>query len=355
MNDKNKVKISVIVPVYNAEKTLKKCINSILYQTYKNFELILVNDGSKDNSLEICNKYKYDNRIKLINKNNEGLVKARIDGISKSTGQYITFVDADDWVDKNTFLLLYEEYQKNQFDILCFNSYKVIGKYGLIKRKNDSTYFKENKLYNENEIKNKLIEAWLFGHPFPATMWGKFYKRDIIQDIGLYSKNIKFFYEDLMTNFEVFMRAKSVKLIDENLYYYRYGGGTSRYMPEFFEDVVNTYKVQKLIIDDNYKDSKLEKEKGISIMLLNTLKTCITNVFFSNLNDREIKKNINKYTKNEAILEATDNEGSIKYFDPKFLEAIKSGNIEYLYNIGFEQYKKTKIKRDILKLINNIV
>ena len=74
----NRVKISVIVPIYNSEKTLKKCINSILSQTYTNFELILVNDGSMDNTLKVCNKYKKDSRVILINKKNEGSVKASL-------------------------------------------------------------------------------------------------------------------------------------------------------------------------------------------------------------------------------------------------------------------------------------
>ena len=307
--DKNRIKISVIVPIYNAEKTLKKCINSILIQSYTNFELILVNDGSTDNTLKVCNKYKKDSRVILINKKNEGSVKARVDGIKKSSGEYVTFVDADDWIDKETFSLLYEEEKKASFDILCFNSYKVIGKYGLIKRAGNKTYFKKNKLYNEEEIRNKLIEAWLFGHPFPSTLWGKFYKRDIIKNTGIYSKTVKFFCDDLMTNFEVFMRAKSVKVINKDLYYYRYGGGTSRYIPEFFNDVINVYKVQKLIISENYKDNELSRENGISIMLLNTLKTCIMNIFFSNLNEIQIKEIINKYIKDENILEATINEG----------------------------------------------
>lgn len=352
---KNKVKISVIVPIYNAEKTLRKCINSILSQTYTNFELILVNDGSTDSSLKICNKYKKDSRVILINKKNEGSVKARVDGIKKACGEYVTFVDADDWIDKKTFSLLYEEEKKERFDILCFNSYRIIGKYGLIKRAGNKTYFKENKLYDEEKIRNELIEAWLFGHPFPSTLWGKFYKKNIIESTGIYSKGIKFFYDDLMTNFEVFMRAKSIKVIDKNLYYYRYGGGTCRYMPEFFEDVINTYNTQKLIINENYQDNKLSRENGISIMLLNTLKTCIMNIFFSDLNDIEIKKVINKYIKDENILEATINEGSIKYFDSIFLEAIKNGDVDYLYTMGINQYNKTKIKRFILKLLNNIL
>ena len=126
-------------------------------------------------------------------------------------------------------------------------------------------------------------------------------------------------------------------------------------MPEFFNDLINVYKVQKLIISENYKDNKLSRENGINIALLNTLKTCIMNIFFSNLNETQIKEIINKYIKDENILEATINEGSIKYFDSIFLDAIKSGDVEYLYTIGINQYNKTKVKRFILKLLNNIL
>ena len=126
-------------------------------------------------------------------------------------------------------------------------------------------------------------------------------------------------------------------------------------MPVFFNDVINVYKVQKLIISENYKDNELSRENGISIMLLNTLKTCIMNIFFSNLNEIQIKEIINKYIKDENILEATINEGSIKYFDSIFLDAIKSGDVEYLYTMGINQYNKTKVKRFILKLLNNIL
>ena len=97
--NKNRIEISVIVPIYNAEKTLKKCINSILSQTYTNFELILVNDGSKDSSLSLCKNYsKKDSRIVVINKENEGCIAARRSGIEISKGEYIMFVDSDDTI-----------------------------------------------------------------------------------------------------------------------------------------------------------------------------------------------------------------------------------------------------------------
>ena len=97
--------ISVIVPIYNAEKYLDKCLLSIVNQTYSDIEIILINDGSTDSSIAICEKYKQnDDRIVIVNKDNEGLVRARKDGIRMARGEYITFVDADDWID----ITLYE-------------------------------------------------------------------------------------------------------------------------------------------------------------------------------------------------------------------------------------------------------
>ena len=103
MNQNSKI-ISIIVPIYNSEKYLERCINSILNQTYTNFELILINDGSKDSSLKICRKYaSKDNRIVVIDKENEGVSIARNMGIQRAKGELISFVDADDYIEK-TFL-----------------------------------------------------------------------------------------------------------------------------------------------------------------------------------------------------------------------------------------------------------
>ncbi|MEH7309285.1 glycosyltransferase family 2 protein, partial [Neobacillus drentensis] len=135
-------KVSVIVPIYNAEKKLNKCIKSILNQTFKDFELILVNDGSTDSSLYICRKHaKLDKRIKIIDKQNEGSIATRRRGIDASRTEYIMFVDADDWIDKKTIEVLYNETNNSKVDIIVCNMYKVLGSCFLIKKKNKSRYF----------------------------------------------------------------------------------------------------------------------------------------------------------------------------------------------------------------------
>ena len=107
-------KVSVVVPIYNAGKKLNRCIESIINQTFSNIEIILVNDGSTDCSLDICNKYRVkDKRIIIIDKKNEGSIKTRRRGLEASNGEFVVFVDADDWIDSRFVEILYKEITEN--------------------------------------------------------------------------------------------------------------------------------------------------------------------------------------------------------------------------------------------------
>lgn len=354
--DKNGVKISVIVPIYNAEKTLKKCINSILSQTYTNFELILVNDGSKDSSLSLCENYsKKDSRVVVINKKNEGCIKARKAGIDKANGQYIMFVDSDDWIDINTLKLVSDEINKNNSDVIVFNMNKVIGKFGYIKRAGNREYFTKKQIFEGDEIRRELASAYLHGHPFPANLCGKVYKNKYLRECGKYLDRLVFLGEDLYYNIEIFLKINKVSIINKELYYYRVGGNTSKYMEYLFSDMINGYMIQKEVIEEYYQDTKQQRYNGISIMLLNTLKTCLQNIFLSKLTDSEIKRKIKKYINDAQIIEASSNIGAINYFEKEFIYAIKQQDIEFLYNYGNELYKKNKIRRSFVSIINFIL
>ena len=119
------VKVSIIVPVYNSEKYLKKCIESIQKQTLKDMQIILINDGSTDNSLSICKEYqKRDNRIEVIDKANMGVSSARNTGIEAAIGEYIGFVDADDWIEPEMYENMYHQVKQMQADV-CMCNYVV--------------------------------------------------------------------------------------------------------------------------------------------------------------------------------------------------------------------------------------
>ncbi len=347
-------KISIIVPLYNSEKYLDKCIKSILNQTFKNFELILVNDGSKDKSLEICNKYeKKDSRITAINKENEGSIIARRRGVEISKSQYITFIDSDDWIKANTIEILVNEINYSASDVIVFNMYKVLDSLGIVKKENDNSYFIK-KYYKGDEIREELASAYLHGHPFPAGLCGKVYKREILCECGKYLDKISFLGDDLFYNLEIFLKVKKVAMINEPLYYYRAGGNTSNHMSYLFNDMINGYRIQKEVIQEYYQDSKQERYNGISIMLLNTFKTCLSNIFLSSLDELEIKNKINEYLLDEDLLEALNNEGTIRYFDKYFLNAINNKDIDYLYELGKKGYKKSKFRRLAVKILSNL-
>ena len=210
--------ISVIVPIFNAEEYLDECICSIINQTYRDIEIILINDGSKDASLQICEKYKkLDSRISVLNKQNEGLVKARKDGVSIAKGDYVTFLDADDWIDVKTF----EKCMKDKADIIS---------YGLIEEYGYKISYKKNKIeagyYNRKTIKKSIIPQMLCN--------GNFFEFGIIPNMGckIIKRNL-FFSEmngvsDTVTVGEdvdflvgIIKKADSLVLLDDCYLHYR--------------------------------------------------------------------------------------------------------------------------------------
>jgi glycosyltransferase involved in cell wall biosynthesis len=348
-------KVSVIVPVYNAGKRLSQCINSILKQTFRDIELILVNDGSTDNSLEICKKYeRKDRRIKIINKKNEGSILTRRKGVDNAISNYIMFVDADDWIDERIIEILYNESLESKADVTVCNIYKVIGNIAFIKRENISIYFNGNKIYHEEEIKNHLVTAYFHGHPFPSSLCAKLYRKELLISSGKYLDRIKFLGDDLFYNIEILLKANRVKVINKPLYFYRHGGFTSKYMPFLFEDMINGYIIQKELINEYFSETKQNQYNGISIMLLNTFKTCLKNLFSNNLRQNHIKELICTYISNPIILECLDNRGVIKYFPSAYLDAIRNKNIDYLYNLGKVLYKKSLPRKIFLNVASKL-
>ncbi|MFT8556149.1 glycosyltransferase [Liquorilactobacillus hordei] len=203
----NNDKISVVVPIYNKEKFLSRCIHSILRQTYVNLELILVDDGSTDGSFKICRKIeKEDSRVKCISKANEGVAKARNYGLKFVTGKYIMFVDADDYV-KDTMLSSMKKESNNDL-VVC--NYQT--------KKEEKTYNNKlvnKKFHNFEEIKNGIFKKNIF--PFMVVPWLKLFKMDIINKNNITFDNITI-GEDACFVLEYLRYCKSLKMIDDVLY-----------------------------------------------------------------------------------------------------------------------------------------
>ncbi|SES09940.1 glycosyltransferase [Salipaludibacillus aurantiacus] len=201
-------KISIIVPVYKVEPYIRKCINSILDQTFTEFELILINDGSPDNCGKICDEYsKSDERIKVVHKKNGGLSSARNAGLEIAQGDYVGFVDSDDWIEPGMYELLYKMCKENKCEIGNCSSivhYKtktlVNGGHSLL-------------IHNKSEAMRAMLESELYDE----VVWTKLIKREILENIRFKEGII---HEDTDFTYQVINKSNQVCTIGEPLYHY---------------------------------------------------------------------------------------------------------------------------------------
>lgn len=212
--------ISVIIPIYNKEKYLKKCIESVINQTYSKLEIILIDDGSKDSSWEIIQSYeKLDSRIIAIHQANQGVVSARKNGYLKSTGEYISFIDADDWLDLNFYESFVRCIQENDADIIVsgyVEEYKDASK-GIDLPFDSGIYSGERLL----DIYSKMIFSGVYYREgINPSLWNKVFKRNIInQEICIENPTLNF-GEDGLISYVAIANAKSVQLINEKKAYH---------------------------------------------------------------------------------------------------------------------------------------
>ena len=213
--------ISIIVPVYNGEKYIKKCLESLITQTLEDIEIICVNDGSTDSTLSILEKYSNsDNRIKVISTENKGQGHARNIALSKSNGDYISFVDADDWIEKETYALLFNKAKSENLDILFFQMINYIDK---------TKKLVETDLYNHKCFEdNNLIETSVFNcentksflFEIPVCPVSKIYKKEFLK-----SNNLRFpegmLFEDNSFFYESYFNCERAGFLKKHLYYRR--------------------------------------------------------------------------------------------------------------------------------------
>lgn len=220
---KNNPRFSVIVPIYNVEKFLRQCIESVMRQTYQNFELILVDDGATDSSGKICDEYaSQSDKIQVIHKNNGGLVSARRTGVLAANGKYIAYVDGDDWVADCWLLEVSRIIDKHHPDIVEFNAYKNIdGKNIELKTSHYRGFF------DKNEVAERIIPSMLFDRQqrfftfgiLPAV-WSKIIRTDILKE-NLCTEDRISFGEDVACIYNSILICESFYGIEKSLYYYR--------------------------------------------------------------------------------------------------------------------------------------
>ena len=209
-----KPKISIIVPVYNAQKTIARCIESILNQDYKDFELLLIDDGSQDDSGSICDDYaKQDQRVRVIHKDNSGVSATRNLALKEVKGEYLQFLDADDWITPNATRLLLESMGQNDCDMVIADFYRVIG--GRLSHKGSMD---TDGVLSREEFANNMME-----NPadfYYGVLWNKLYKKDIIERHHLCMNPKISWCEDFMFNLEYIRYCKNIYVLQVPIYYY---------------------------------------------------------------------------------------------------------------------------------------
>lgn len=233
------IKVSVIVPIYNIEKYLKKCVDSVLSQSYVNVEVILVDDGSIDVSSEECDLYaQLDTRIITVHKENGGLTSARKTGIIHSTGDFITIVDGDDWIDIDAIDILTDKICQNpELDLIIFSHQKEYPNNSYSRYLFDKDTLFDTKKTVQNSITRRLFGLTNEELSFPlkldylSTCWGKVYRRNLVLQAKFVDTTEVGSGEDGIFNIYALDSCQKALYVDQPFYHYRYtfGSLTSRY------------------------------------------------------------------------------------------------------------------------------
>ncbi len=231
------MKISFIVPVYNCEATLARCVQSILAQTETDFEVILVNDGSRDSSLEICKSFESDERVTVLSQENRGPSAARNFGISRASGDYLAFVDSDDYIEPNYIEKIYASISEHSSDMV-FMSFKFEDNES---REILNTVSFPDAAYGKSEFPSalkKLIDTDIFGY-----QWCKVVRRSLVADNDVKLDESISLHEDLLFTCECVKRAEKISVVSAPIYHYIKGiyGLCAKFRPNMTElmDYVN--------------------------------------------------------------------------------------------------------------------
>lgn len=223
-------RISIIIPNYNGAAHLRTCLDSVLNQTYKNIEVIVIDDASEDQSRDIIQEYvKRDMRVRdILKTTNEGVSLARNDGLDAASGAYILFVDGDDWIDEKTCETAMETAQRTNADVVMWSYIRELGH-----ESRPTEIFPEDRFFDQNEVRQNLYRRMvgaygeLLRRPERAdalsTVWGKLYRRELIEQAGIRFEDIRKTgtYEDGLFNLEFFFYCKQAVFLNQHLYHYR--------------------------------------------------------------------------------------------------------------------------------------
>lgn len=263
-------KVSIIVPVYNVEKYLDRCLKSLINQTLKDIEIILVDDESPDNCPEMCDRFaENDSRIKVIHKKNGGLGFARNSGLEIASGEYFAFVDSDDYVDLDFYEKLYIAAKSGDYDLAQGG---ISIQYGDRIERNNHPY--ENRTFDENGVKSILFPSVLGPDTYDknssdmSTCIG-IYKLSLVKDNNIrFVSEREYISEDAVFDIEIFRHIKSAVIIDSAGYYYCYNEAslTHKYMPNRFEQIKKLCDYELSLVDNDMLRERIKSTFLVNII-----------------------------------------------------------------------------------------
>ena len=279
--------ISIVVPVYNVEKYLRTCIDSILMQTFSDFELILVDDGATDSSGKICDEYaKKDQRIVVVHQENRGQSFSRNLGISLARGDYITFVDSDDFVLPHFLEFLYKECSGANADMAICGFSRCLDE-------DDVSSWNENMGYTSESYTKTKMEEYLVSSKITNTVWGKLYKKSIICDFKFPNRK---YCEDIYSTYMLIHAAKKIIFFDYKGYVYRNNLDSvmnEKYSPQKKDGIYISVERARFM-EQNYPDLAKFAYRGI-IYSCNHVLLCMGR---SRVNDAEILAEMQRLYRN---------------------------------------------------------
>ena len=280
-------KLSVIIPIYNVEKYLRRCIESVLKQTYLNLEIILVDDGSTDGCAKICDEYKEkDERVSVIHKKNGGLSEARNFGLKLVTGEIVTYLDSDDYIDANMYEKMIKAMRDKEADIVVCGTY--------IDYEDGSTKIKSEKKEKILNTEEALIELNSFSS-FDMSVCNKIFKKEIIKDIDFPVGKKS---EDYFVMYQYFARAKKVVIINEAKYHYFQRSNSISRGKNVTHDYIEGSKSQKEFFEKNFPDLNYVGNTAYAFSYIATYNRYIKNELkMTNEMKKEFKKEVRKYLK----------------------------------------------------------
>lgn len=329
--------VSVIMPVYKVENYIAKAIESVLAQTYSNFELLIIDDGSPDGSAAIANQFaKKDNRIKLHPKKNGGLSDARNFGLDRAEGEFIYFIDSDDWIEPNLLEIGLKALDAENTDLVIFGYY-------LDTMDAENTPISQKKVFHKNtrfdkSAGNLTIDENLMG--LLGYAWNKIYRHEFLKRNTLHFDKGVSLVEDILFNAQVYKNSNSLVILSDCLYHYL-NRPVSTLIKTYHEGAFSLYLKKNAAVEAFLTEWKLDQRKMktiLSLSLMSGLRYSIRNLisFMDGFSDEEKIKRISELTSHRVV------RGLVKYYAPAYF-------LDFVY-ATLVRFRMNKMLYNLLKM-----